>query len=77
MAIVEHDRVVLQTAVPSEGLEPGDVGAVVHVYVDGLAYEIEFTSLDGHTKAVVTLEANQVRPVSRSDITHARTISAR
>jgi hypothetical protein len=35
MAIMEHDRVVLTTPVPSEGLEPGDVGAVVHVYADG------------------------------------------
>ncbi len=77
MAIMEHDRVVLRTPIPSAGLEPGDVGAVVHVYADGLAYEVEFTSLDGHTAAVVTIEANQVRPVSRSDIAHARTMTAR
>ncbi len=77
MAIMEHDRVVLQVPVASEGLEPGDVGAVVHVYADGRAYEVEFTSLDGHTAAVVTLEADQVRPVSRRDIAHARTMSAR
>jgi len=76
MAISEHDRVVLQDYIPSKGLEPGDVGTVVHVYGDGLAYEVEFTSLDGHTEAVVTLEADQVRPVSRRDIAHARTISA-
>ncbi len=77
MAIMEHDRVVLAEPIPSEGLEPGDVGAVVHVYADGLAYEVEFTSLDGHTEAVVTVEAHQVRPVSRRDIAHARTIAAR
>jgi hypothetical protein len=75
MAIVEHERVVLKASIPSEGLEPGDVGAVVHVYGDGLAFEVEFTSLDGHTAAVVTVEADQVRPVSRQDIAHARTIS--
>jgi hypothetical protein len=77
MAIMEHDRVVLQIAVPGEGLEPGDVGAVVHVYADGLAYEVEFTLLDGTTAAVVTLEADQIRPVTRRDITHARTVFAR
>jgi hypothetical protein len=77
MAIVEHDRVVLEVPIPGEGLEPGDVGAVVHVYADGRAYEVEFTSLDGHTAAVVTLEPDQVRPVSRRDIAHARTMSAR
>jgi hypothetical protein len=76
MAIREHERVVLKAPIPREGLEPGDVGAIVHVYADGLAYEVEFTSLDGHTAAVVTLQADQVRPVSRRDIAHARTISA-
>lgn len=58
MAILEHDRVILQTPVAGEGLEPGDVGTVVHVYSDNIAYEVEFTSLDGHTAAVVTLEAH-------------------
>ncbi|MBM3887843.1 MAG: DUF4926 domain-containing protein [Verrucomicrobia bacterium] len=70
--IKEHERVVLKTAVPTEGLEIGDVGTVVHVYRDGQAYEVEFLTLDGHTAAVVTLEALQVRPVSRREITHAR-----
>lgn len=77
MAIAEHDRVVLQEPIASAGLECGDVGTVVHVYADGTAYEVEFTSLDGHTEAVVTLEVGQVRPVSRRDIAHARTMSAR
>ena len=76
MKILEHDRVVLRAPISSEGLEPGDVGTVVHVYADGSAYEVEFTSLDGHTEAVVTLEADQVRPVSRRDIVPARTMSA-
>jgi hypothetical protein len=77
MAIREHDRIVLETPLPAEGLEPGDVGVVVHVYSDGLAYEVEFTSLDGHTAAVVTLAADQVRRISSRDITHARTMAAR
>ncbi len=70
--IKEHERVVLKTAVPAEGLEAGDVGTVVHRYGDGRAYEVEFVTLDGHTAAVVTLEAAQVRPVSRHEMTHAR-----
>ena len=74
--IEEHERVVLTTAVPEEGLEPGDVGTVVHVYRDGQAYEVEFVALDGHTAAVVTLEAAQVRPVSHREITHSRELSA-
>lgn len=70
--IREHDRVVLTTPVPTEGLEAGDVGAVVHVYRDGQAYEVEFVTLEGRTAAVVTLEADQVRPVHKREITHAR-----
>lgn len=34
--------------------------------------EVLFAALDGHTKAVVTLEAGQVRPVTGRDMTHAR-----
>ena len=46
--IKEHDRVVLKTAMLADGLEAGDVGTVVHLK-DGLAYEVEFTTLDGQT----------------------------
>ncbi|CAN5390436.1 DUF4926 domain-containing protein [soil metagenome] len=70
--IKEHDRVVLTTSVPDEGLEAGDVGTVVHVYRDSAAYEVEFATLDERTAAVVTLEADQVRPVAEREITHAR-----
>jgi len=68
----EHERVVLTTALPEESLEVGDVGTVVHVYADGLAYEVEFVALDGHTTAVATLELHQVRAVTPRDMTHAR-----
>ena len=72
--INEHDRVVLTSSVSSEGLEAGDVGAVVHIYPGGAAYEVEFVTLDGDTKAVVTLESAQIRPVTGRDMTHAREI---
>ena len=39
-----------------------DVGVVVHVHRDGLACEVEFTTLDGKTAAVVTLEAAKCAP---------------
>jgi Domain of unknown function (DUF4926) len=74
--IKEHERVVLTTRLPAEKLEAGDVGTVVHVYRDGLAYEVEFTTLDGSTAAVVTVEAANVRPVSKRDITHVREMLA-
>ena len=70
--IREHERVILTARMLEEGLEPGDVGTVVHVYKDSQAYEVEFLTLDGRTAAVVTLESSQVRPVSSRDVTHAR-----
>ena len=72
MKIKAHDRIVLKTAIAAVGLEAGDVGTVVHVYRDGLAYEVEFTTLNGDTAAVITVEAAQVRPVHKREITHAR-----
>ena len=70
--IKEHDRIVLKAPIVAESLEAGDVGTVVHIYQDGLAYEVEFTTLNGDTAAVVTVEAGQVRPVHKREITHAR-----
>jgi hypothetical protein len=75
--IKEHDFVVLGSAVPDEGLVVGDVGTVVHIYRDGQAFEIEFTTLEGKTAAVITLEASQVRPVGQREISHARELAPR
>ena len=68
----EHSPVVLTAPLPALGLEPGDVGVVVHVHAGGTAYEIEFMSLDGRTIGVQTLRANQLRPVSASAVPHER-----
>ena len=70
--IKEHDRVVLLAPVATERLEAGDVGTVVHVYSDGAAFEVEFTTLDGKTAAVATVEAAAARPVTGHEITHSR-----
>ncbi len=74
--IREHERVVLKKSMPAERLEAGDVGTVVHVYSDGKAYEVEFVALDGHTAAVVTVEASDVRPVMPTEIANARELVA-
>jgi len=73
--IREHDRVVLTAALHDEGLEPGDIGAVVHVYPGHEAYEVEFVTLTGKTAAVVTVSAEQVGPVGSSEIPHARALA--
>jgi len=70
--IIEHDRIVLTKRVPAESLEQGDVGTVIHVYPDGKAFEVEFTTLDGKTAVVATVEAAAVRPVTANEITHSR-----
>ena len=73
--IHEHDRVVLTAFLAEEGLEPGDIGAVVHIYPRHEAYEIEFVTLTGKTAAVVTVAAEQVRPVGSTEIPHARELA--
>lgn len=73
--ISEHERVVLTEPVAAEGLVAGDVGTVVHVYPDGKAYEVEFTTLAGNTVAVATVEATSLRPVTGREITHARDLT--
>ena len=71
----ELDRIVLLTDVAQDGLKAGDVGTIVHVYVDGKGFEVEFISLAGDTVAVTSLPASQVRPVGKQDITHVRTLN--
>ena len=44
--IKEHDRIVLTSDLPGEGLKAGDVGTVVHVHKQGEAFEVEFLTLD-------------------------------
>ena len=70
----EHDRVVLTADLAEPALKAGDVGTVVHVYPNAAAFEVEFLALDGHTAALATVLPSQVRPVARTDITHAREI---
>ena len=55
-------------------LKAGDVGTVVHIFLGSAAYIVEFLTLDGYTEAIVHVRASQIRPVSKSDITHARKI---
>jgi hypothetical protein len=71
----ELDRVVLQTDLPEHGLRAGDVGTVVLEH-DGAGFEVEFLTLAGETVAVVSLFPNQVRPIRRREIAHARLVES-
>jgi hypothetical protein len=75
--IREHDRVVLTAALSDHGLEPGDVGVIVHVYPRHEVYEVEFITLAGKTAAVVTASAEQIRPIGEDEIRHARELAHR
>ena len=76
MKIKEHDCVVLTESLPAENLEAGDVGTVVHIHKDGVAYEVEFVTLAGRTVAVATVETSDLRPVGKRDISHVRELQA-
>ena len=70
--IKELDAVALTADLPRHGLELGDVGAVVHVYEGGHAYQVEFTTFDGKTVALAKVSAGQIRPLGDKEIHHAR-----
>ncbi len=75
----EHEQVVLTAEVTGdegEALEPGDVGAIIHLHPGGEAFVVEFISLDGETVAIATVQASQARPITSADLTHARTVQA-
>lgn len=76
MTILEHAVVVLRRDVPEHQLRSGDVGAVVHVYEGGKAYEVEFVTGSGRTLAVETLEASDIRPLADAEILHIRSFAA-
>ncbi len=71
--IKELDSVVLTEDIARHGLKRGDVGTVVLLHGDA-GYEVEFVSLTGETLAVVSVAADQVRPIGEREIAHARAV---
>ena len=74
--IEELDDVVLSCDLPEHGLSAGDIGTAVLVHRGAVGYEVEFTSLDGDTIAVISLMAKQVRPAQTGEIAHVRPLAA-
>lgn len=72
--IERFSRVVLTDDLPEEGLKAGDSGKIVDIYDEGVAYEVEFFALSGDTVAVAAVESNMVRPATKADVSHARTV---
>ena len=67
----ELETVVLRHDIPRSGLKAGDLGAVVHVYAPE-AIEVEFVTASGRTQALLTLQADDVRPVRDDDLLAVR-----
>jgi hypothetical protein len=74
--ISELDCIALTVDLPEHGLAAGDVGAVVHVYEGGKTFMVEFTTFDGKTVAVAKVSADQIRPLARNEIHHARALDS-
>jgi hypothetical protein len=74
--IEELEDVILTSDLPQYGLAKGDIGTVVLVHKQGKGYEVEFTTLDGESIAIVTLAADQVRPSKPREIAHVRDLAA-
>ena len=74
--IEELEDVILTCDLPEHGLTRDDIGTAVLVHKGGKGYEAEFTTLDGESIAIVTSEANQVRPSKLREIAHVRDLAA-
>ena len=71
----ELDTVALTRDLPEHGLVVGDVGAIVHRYPNGAAFEVEFVTAAGDTVAVVTLTSRDIRPLYGREILHVRELA--
>lgn len=60
MMFKELDIVKLTHNITEYGLKEGETGAIVNVYNDGEAYEVEFVASDGRTTALLTLMPNDI-----------------
>ena len=65
------DTIVLTRDIPEHGLCAGDLGAIVEVYSES-GVEVEFVRGSGHTAALLTLSASDVRAVAPTDVPAVR-----
>ena len=73
--IRELDTVALTHDVDEFGLKQGDIGAVVHCYKDGAAFEVEFVTAEGKTIALLTLDRADIRPIGGREDLHVRELA--
>jgi hypothetical protein len=73
--IKELDLVALTADLRANDLVAGDIGTVVLVHGESKGYEVEFMTSDGETIGVLSLAANQIRPLSGHEVLHARELT--
>ncbi len=71
----EFDAVVLTADIAEHNLKRGDVGTIVHIHDDEVAFVVEFMTFGGDTIAVTTLTSRQLRPVMESELPHVRAMA--
>ena len=65
------ELVALMRDIADHGLRQADVGTIVYVHPGDPAYEVEFMTGSGRTLAVLTLPAEDARPM-RDHASHPR-----
>lgn len=76
MMFANFSRVILLKDFPETNLQAGDMGTVVECheatpdYPEG--FEVEFFAGNGDSIAVLSVEASDLRSVTRQDIMHVR-----
>jgi hypothetical protein len=70
------DTVIATADFPDHQVLAGDLGTIVEVYTHPrLAYEVEFVTPDGSTRAMLTLAPDQVRRLSPADVLTTRQLA--
>jgi hypothetical protein len=67
----ELDPVVIVRDIPQAGLRAGDLGTIVMQY-DATGFEVEVVKASGNAQAVVTLSAQDIRPMDDDDVLSVR-----
>ncbi|HZR03792.1 MAG TPA: DUF4926 domain-containing protein [Burkholderiales bacterium] len=67
------DTVALTHDLREVGLRRGDLGAIVEIHGPD-AYEVEFVAASGRTQALVTLHAEDLRPIGDQDVIAVRSL---
>lgn len=69
------DTVALKHDIKEYGLKKGDIGAIVQIYEEGEAYEVEFVAANGKTVALLTLKPSDIRKVTGNEILNSRELN--